>query len=195
MALSNRLIEALFLAVAALALLVLLRRGDTRPLAERVLLALMESLSCSARPGCSRGTWPGSSRSWGALTRRTVVAVAVALSLVASESLVTQLTSGLVLHTLARLSYDVYPVLALGFLVVLLAEVVRPVQRNLLVGKHVAVGKGTRSHRERHRGLNLISSGARCQGRRYATYHGRLGCARSAHRFDVVTCQSVDPSA
>ena len=51
----------------------------------------------------------------GFVTRRTVIAVAVALSLIASESLVTQLTSGLLLHTLARLSYDVYPILALGF--------------------------------------------------------------------------------
>ena len=191
-ALSNRVIEVLFLAVAALALLVLLRPGDTRPVPERVLLALMIFLLCSPwlQPWYLAWFIPVV----GFVTRRTVITLAVALSLIASESLVTQLTSGLVLHTLARVSYDVYPILALGFLIVLLAEVVRPVQRNLLVGKHVAVGKGTRSHRKRHRGLNLISSGARCQGRRYATYHGRLGCARSAHRFDVVTCQSVDPS-
>ena len=151
-ALSNRLIEALFLAVAALALLVLLRRGDTRPLAERVLLALMIFLLCSPwlQPWYLAWFIPFV----GFVTRRTVVAVAVALSLVASESLVTQLTSGLVLHTLARLSYDVYPVLALGFLVVLLAEVVRPMRRNLHdaqsspAGKPAAADDGPLGYRE-----------------------------------------------
>ena len=135
-ALSNRVIEGLFLAVAALTLLVLLRRGDTRPAPERVLLALMVFLLCSPwlQPWYLAWFIPFV----GFVTRRTIVAVAVALSLIASESLVTQLTSGLVLHTLARLSYDVYPILALGFLFVLLAEVVRPVLRDFLVRKHVA---------------------------------------------------------
>jgi hypothetical protein len=138
-ALSNRVIEALFLAVAALALLVLLRRGDPRPVPERVLLALMIFLLCSPwlQPWYLAWFIPFV----GFVTRRTVITVAVALSLIASESLVTQLTSGLVLHTLARVSYDVYPILALGFLIVLLAEVVRPVRRNVLVGKHVAAGE------------------------------------------------------
>jgi len=142
-ALSNRGIEALFLAVAALALLVLLRRGDTRPVPERALLALMIFVLCSPwlQPWYLAWFIP----LVGFVTRRTVITVAVALSLIASESLVTQLTSGLVLHTLAQVSYDVYPILALGFLIVLLAEVVRPVQRNLPVGKHVAAGKGTPS--------------------------------------------------
>ena len=142
-ALSNRLIEALFLVIAALALLVLLRRGDTRPVPERALLALMIFLLCS--PWLEPWYLAWFIPLVGFVTRRTVVTVAVALSLIASESLVTQLTSGLVLHTLARLSYDVYPFVALGFLVVLLAEVVRPVERNLPVGKRIVAGKGTPS--------------------------------------------------
>jgi hypothetical protein len=135
-ALSNRVIEILFLAIAALALLVLLRRGDTRPLPERVVLALMIFLLCSPwlQPWYLAWFIPFV----GFVARRTVIAVAIALSLTASESLVTQLTSGLVLHTLARVSYDVFPILALGFLVVLLAEVVRPVLHNLQMGKHDA---------------------------------------------------------
>jgi hypothetical protein len=131
---SNRIIEVLFIAVAAIALLVLLRRGDTRPVPEQVVLALMIFLLCS--PWLEPWYLAWFIPLVGFVTRRTVIAVAVALSLIASESLVTQLTSGLVLHTLARLSYDVYPVLALGFLIVLLVEVVRPVPRNLQVGAH-----------------------------------------------------------
>jgi hypothetical protein len=138
-ALSNRVIETVFLAVAVLALLVLLRRGETRPVPERVLLALMIFLLCSPwlQPWYLAWFIPFV----GFVARRTVVTVAVALSLIASESLVTPLTSGLVLHTLARVSYDVFPILALGFLVVLLAEVVRPVLRNLQWGKHDAAGE------------------------------------------------------
>jgi hypothetical protein len=129
---SNRVIEVLFIAVAAIALLVLLRRGDTRPMPEQVVLALMIFLLCS--PWLEPWYLAWFIPLVGFVTRRTVIAVAVALSLIASESLVTPLTSGLVLHTLARLSYDVYPILALGFLIVLLVEVVRPVPRNLRVG-------------------------------------------------------------
>ena len=131
---SNRVIEVLFIAVAAIALLVLLRRGDTRPVPEQVVLALMIFLLCS--PWLEPWYLAWFIPLVGFVTRRTVIAVAVAFSLIASESLVTQLTSGLVLHTLARLSYDVYPILALGFLVVLLVEVVRPVPPNLRVGAH-----------------------------------------------------------
>ena len=82
----------------------------------------------------------------GFVTRRTVIAVAVALSLIASESLVTELTSGLVLHTLARLSYDVYPILALGFLIVLLVEVVRPCRPTCDGASTTRRWEGTRLH-------------------------------------------------
>ena len=133
-ALSNRVIEALFLAVAVLALLVLLRRGETRPVPERVLLALLIFLLCS--PWLEPWYLAWCVPVVGFVTRRTVIGVAVALSLIASESLVTQLTSGPVLHMLARLSYDVYPLLALGLLIVLLVEVVRPLRRNLRLGEH-----------------------------------------------------------
>ena len=130
---ANRVIEVAFLAVAVLAILVLLRRGDTRPVPERVVLALMIFLLCS--PWLEPWYLAWFIPFVGFVTRRTVIAVAVALSLIASESLVTQLTSGLILHTFARLSYDVYPILSLGFLIVLLAEVVRPVSRDLRVAK------------------------------------------------------------
>ena len=135
-ALSNRVIEALFLGVAALAFLFLLRRNETRPVPERVLLALLIFLLCS--PWLEPWYLAWFIPIIGFVTRRTVVAVAVALSLIASESLVTQLTSGLVLHTLARLSYDVYPILGLGLLIVLLVELVRPVRRKSTVGKHAS---------------------------------------------------------
>jgi alpha-1,6-mannosyltransferase len=145
-ALSNRVIEALFLAVAALALLALLRRGETRPVPERVLLALMIFLLCS--PWLEPWYLAWFIPIVGFVTRRTVIAVAVALSLIASESLVTQITSGLVLHTLARLSYDVYPLLALGLLIVLLAEVVRPLWRTLRLDEHDSSGEKVRDYVE-----------------------------------------------
>jgi hypothetical protein len=145
-ALSNRVIEALFLAVAALALLALLRRGETRPVPERVLLALMIFLLCS--PWLEPWYLAWFIPIVGFVTRRTVIAVAVALSLIASESLVTQITSGLVLHTLARLSYDVYPLLALGLLIVLLAEVVRPLWRALRLDEHDSSGEKVRDYVE-----------------------------------------------
>lgn len=122
-ALSDDLMQGLFLAVAIIALLLLLR-NDERPVAERVLLSLLIFLLCSQylQPWYLAWFIP----LIGFVTKRTIIAVAVALSLLASESLVTQDTSGLVLHSLARLSYDVYPALALAFLVLLLIEVVRP---------------------------------------------------------------------
>ncbi len=122
-ALSNDLMRGLFLAVALIAFLLLLR-NDARPVAERVLLALLIFLLCSQylQPWYLAWFVP----LVGFVTKRMVVAIAVALSLLASESLVTLDTSGLVLHSLARLSYDLYPILALAFLVLLPIEVVRP---------------------------------------------------------------------
>jgi hypothetical protein len=136
---ANRLVEFLFLAVAGIAVLVLLRPGDTRPVPERVVLALMIVLLCS--PWLEPWYLAWFIPLVGFVTRRTVIAVAVVLSLIASESLITQLTSGLILHTLARLSYDVYPVLALGLLIVLLVEVVRRPSGHVHAGKRTAAGE------------------------------------------------------
>jgi hypothetical protein len=135
---ANRLVEFLFLAVAGIAVLVLLRPGDTRPVPERIVLALMIVLLCS--PWLEPWYLAWFIPLVGFVTRRTVIAVAVLFSLIASMSLVTQLTSGLILHTLARLSYDVYPVLALGLLIVLLAEVSRP-SGHLQIGRRAAAGE------------------------------------------------------
>jgi alpha-1,6-mannosyltransferase len=137
---ANRVVEALFLAVAAIAILVLLRPGETRPVPERVVLALMILLLCS--PWLEPWYLAWFIPFVGFVTRRMVIAVAVALSLIASESLVTQLTSGLVLHTFARLSYDVYPILALGLLIVLLFEVVRPMAGDFRAAPRAAGGGG-----------------------------------------------------
>ena len=61
--------------------------------------------------------------------------MAVALSIIASESLVTQLTSNTVLRTLSRFSYDVLArILDLALLIVVLVEVVRPLWRTLVTG-------------------------------------------------------------
>jgi hypothetical protein len=136
-AFSKDLIEGLFLVVALFALLVLLR-DDVRPVAERVLLALLIFLLCSRylEPWYLAWFIP----LVGFVTKRVPVAVAIALSLLASESLLTQDTTGPVLHSLARLSYDVYPVLALLFLVALLVEVVRPLKpKRVLKLKRVVV--------------------------------------------------------
>ena len=144
-ALSNDLMRGLFLAVALIALLLLLR-NDARPVAERVLLALLVFLLCSQylQPWYLAWFVP----LVGFVTKRMVVAIAVALSLLASESLVTQDTSGLVLHSLARLSYDLYPILALAFLVVLLIEVVRPNRvRGALQGDGPTSPNGTKDRR------------------------------------------------
>jgi alpha-1,6-mannosyltransferase len=164
---ANRVVEALFLVVAVVALLVLLRRGDTRPVPERVVLALMIFLLCS--PWLEPWYLAWFIPLVGFVTSRTVIAVAVAFSVIASESLVTQLTSGLVLHTLARVSYDVYPILALGFLVVLLAEVVRPASRR------------TRFVARRTPDATEGSSGGD-------------GTLDPVHRVDVTTRQRIDPA-
>ena len=131
-ALSNRVIETVFLALAALAFLVLVRPGDPRPVPERVLLALMIFVLCSPwlQPWYLAWFIPFV----GFVTRKTLIAVAVALSIIASESLVTQLTSNTVLRTLSRFSYDIYPILDLALLIVVLVEVVRPLRRTLLTG-------------------------------------------------------------
>ena len=76
-ALSNRVIEVLFLAVAVLALLLLLRRGETRPVPERVLLALLIFLLCS--PWLEPWYLAWFIPVIGFVTRRTLIAVAVAL--------------------------------------------------------------------------------------------------------------------
>ena len=129
-ALSNRVIETVFLALAALAFLVLVRPGDPRPVPERVLLALMIFVLCSPwlQPWYLAWFIPFI----GFVTRKTLIAVAVGLSVIASESLVTQMTSNTVLRTLSRFSYDIYPILDLALLIVLLVAVVRPLRRTLL---------------------------------------------------------------
>ena len=128
MAFPNDLMQGLFLAVALLALILLLR-NDGRPVPERVLLALLIFLLCSRylQPWYLAWFIP----LIGFVAKRMIVAIAVALSVFAAGSLVTSDESGFVLHSLARLSYDIYPILALVFLLLLLVEVVRP---NLLQG-------------------------------------------------------------
>ncbi len=120
-ALSNDIFQVVFLGVAALALLLLLRRSD-RPIAEASLLALLIFLFCSRylQPWYLAWFVP---LIWFA-TRRRVFAIALAFCLIAAET-VTAKSAGSILPWLARFSYDLYPALAFIFLVLLLAEVVR----------------------------------------------------------------------
>jgi hypothetical protein len=120
-ALSNDFFQVVFLGVAALAVLLLLRRHD-RPIAEVVLLSLLIFLFCSRylQPWYLAWFVP---LIWFA-TRRRVFVIALAFCLIAAEA-ATAKSAGPILPWVARFSYDVYPVLALIFLVVLLAEVLR----------------------------------------------------------------------
>lgn len=120
-ALSNDIFQIAFLAVAALAVLLLLRRSD-RPIAESVLLALVIFLLCSRYLQPWYLAWLIPLICF--VTRRTVMAIALAFSLIAAES-VTAKSTGPISTWLARFSYDIYPALAFIFLIVLLAEVLR----------------------------------------------------------------------
>ena len=120
-ALSNDLLQITFLAVAAVAVLLLLRRSD-RPIAESVLLALLIFLLCSRYLQPWYLAWIVPLICF--VTRRRVLAIAIAISLFAAES-ATAKSTGPISTWLARFSYDVYPVLAFILLVVLLAEVIR----------------------------------------------------------------------
>ena len=120
-ALSNDIFQVAFLGVAALALLLLLRRSD-RPIPETVLLALLVFLLCSRYQQAWYLAWFIPLICF--VTRRRVIAIALALTLIAAES-ATAKSTGPILPWLARFSYDVYPALAFIFLVLLLVEVVR----------------------------------------------------------------------
>ncbi len=120
-ALSDGIFEVAFLGLAALALLLLLWRSD-RPIAEVVLLALLIFLLCSRYMQPWYLAWIVPLACFA--TRRRVLAIALAMSLIAAET-ATAKSVGPLLTWLARFSYDIYPVLALAFIALLLAEVVR----------------------------------------------------------------------
>ncbi len=119
--LSNDFFQVAFLGVAVLAVLWLLRPSD-RPIAEAVLLGLVILLLCSRylQPWYLAWFVPLICL----VTRRRVFAIAIAFALIAAETALAK-SKGPILPWFARFSYDVYPVVAFIFLVVLLAEVVR----------------------------------------------------------------------
>jgi alpha-1,6-mannosyltransferase len=122
-AFSDAVLQVAFLGVAAVALLLLLVRRNDRPIAEVVLLALLIFILCSRFLQPWYFAWFVPLIAFA--TRRRVIAIALALTLIAAET-ATAKSAGVISTWLGRFSYDVYPALALVFIVLLLAEVVRP---------------------------------------------------------------------
>jgi Glycosyltransferase family 87 len=119
--LSNAVFLIFFLGLAALALVILLRRSD-RPIGEVILLSLLIFMLCSRylQPWYLAWVVPVACFA----TRRRVLGIVLAVSLIAAETAPAK-SEGQLLTWLARFTYDVYPLLALVFIAILILEVVR----------------------------------------------------------------------
>ena len=119
--LSNDVLQIAFLGLAALTLLVLLRRRD-RPIVEVILLSLLIFMLCSRYLQPWYLAWVVPLACFA--TRRRVLGIVLAMSLIAAETAPAK-SEGQLLTWLARFSYDIYPALALVFIAILVVEVVR----------------------------------------------------------------------
>lgn len=119
--LSNDFLQVAFLGIAAVALLLLPRRSG-RPITETILLALLIFLLCSRYLQPWYLAWFVPLVCF--VIRGRVVVIALVFTLIAAEN-VTAKSTRTISTWLTRFSYDVYPLVAIIFIVALFAEAVR----------------------------------------------------------------------